>query len=126
MAWGRGCMRAMVYGLGKRLHEGNGPLPKIICHMCTWGRRWGRRRRWEEEEEVGGEGLRYSSRNCVFALQVKCLPLLPLLPLHTDQLMSRIGLRDDVKLVDLTKTKGTAERLVETRIMCSDEEKVIT
>ena len=38
--------------------------------------------------------------------------------------MSRIGLRDDVKLVDLTKKKGTAEGLVETRIMCSDDEKV--
>lgn len=40
-----------------------------------------------------------------------------------DQLMSRIGLRDNVKLVDLTKQKGTAEGLLETRIMCSDEEK---
>ena len=38
--------------------------------------------------------------------------------------MLRVGLKEDVKVVDLTCAKGTVQTLTEARIMCTAQEKV--
>ena len=43
---------------------------------------------------------------------------------HTDNLISRVGLRDGMRVVDLTRRKGTVATLTETKITCSTPEKV--
>ncbi|XP_071965902.1 ATP-dependent RNA helicase DDX24-like isoform X2 [Antedon mediterranea] len=42
-----------------------------------------------------------------------------------DSLMEKIGIRSDAKLCDLTRKQGTAERLIETKIVCDVDEKDI-
>lgn len=41
---------------------------------------------------------------------------------HTDNLMSRVGLRDTM-VIDLTGDRGTVQTLTETKIMCTAQEK---
>ncbi len=44
--------------------------------------------------------------------------------IYSDNLISRVGLKDDAKIVDLTGSKITVRTLTETKITCTAEEKV--
>ena len=41
-----------------------------------------------------------------------------------EMLMARVGLGKDAHVIDLTSRRGTAQTLTETRILCSQEDKV--
>ena len=42
----------------------------------------------------------------------------------SEHLMSRIQLREDAHIIDLTRSKVTVGGLIETKIMCTPQEKV--
>ena len=41
-----------------------------------------------------------------------------------DKLMRQIGLKDDAAVIDLTRSKVTVDTLIETKVICTAEDKV--